>query len=113
MKAAERRAASASPLRPRLLRRLVGGDELAAGQLAGEPRSPGRGPNPVRIAQDGPAAFYEGAIGRAIHHSMQQQGGFLCLADLQADEAEWWPRFEAELSTNLDAETAADRRIAG
>jgi gamma-glutamyltranspeptidase/glutathione hydrolase len=44
----------------------------------------------AHIAQDGVAAFYDGPIGQAIHRTMQQQGGFLSLADLQADEAEWW-----------------------
>ena len=43
-----------------------------------------------RIAQDGPSAFYNGSIGQAIHQTMQQQGGFLSLADLEANAAEWW-----------------------
>ena len=45
----------------------------------------------ARIAQDGPAALYHGPIGQAIHQTIQQQGGFLTLADLQNDQAEWWP----------------------
>ena len=42
------------------------------------------------IAQDGPVSFYSGSIGQAIHDTMQRQGGFLSLVDLEAAQAEWW-----------------------
>jgi len=42
------------------------------------------------IADSGAAAFYGGAIGRRIDQTMRDAGGFLALADLTADKAEWW-----------------------
>lgn len=41
------------------------------------------------IAEEGPAAFYTGAIGQAIDAAMKEADGFLTLADLAADRAEW------------------------
>ena len=42
------------------------------------------------IAEQGAKAVYGGAIGQAIDKEMQKTGGFLSLADLEADKAEWW-----------------------
>ena len=42
------------------------------------------------IADSGAAAFYGGTIGRAIDRAMRDAGGFLALADLTSDKAEWW-----------------------
>ncbi|CAN5872725.1 gamma-glutamyltransferase [soil metagenome] len=42
------------------------------------------------IADEGAAAFYTGGIARAIAAAMQEADGFLTLADLAADRAEWW-----------------------
>ena len=42
------------------------------------------------IADGGAAAFYGGSIGRAIDRAMRDAGGFLALADLTSDKAEWW-----------------------
>ena len=42
------------------------------------------------IANDGARAVYGGEIGQAIDRTMRESGGFLALADLQADNAEWW-----------------------
>jgi len=42
------------------------------------------------VAEGGARAFYEGEIGRAIDAAMRQAGGFLSLADLRNDKAEWW-----------------------
>jgi gamma-glutamyltranspeptidase / glutathione hydrolase len=42
------------------------------------------------IAAGGPDAFYRGSIGKAIDAAMRAAGGFLALADLEADRAEWW-----------------------
>jgi len=41
------------------------------------------------VAEGGGQAFYEGEIGRAIDAAMRQGGGFLSLADLRNDKAEW------------------------
>ena len=41
------------------------------------------------VVQRGPAAFYEGEIGAAVDRAMRQAGGFLALADLKKDRAEW------------------------
>ncbi|MCP4897832.1 MAG: gamma-glutamyltransferase [bacterium] len=43
-----------------------------------------------RIATEGPAALYGGSIGEAIDGEMHRTGGFLSLADLSSDIAEWW-----------------------
>jgi gamma-glutamyltranspeptidase/glutathione hydrolase len=42
------------------------------------------------IAEEGAAAFYTGEIARAIDDAMKEAEGFLTLADLAADRAEWW-----------------------
>ena len=42
------------------------------------------------IAEQGAKAVYGGAIGKAIDREMRKAGGFLSLADLEADKAEWW-----------------------
>ena len=42
------------------------------------------------VATNGAAAFYTGAIGKAIDAEMRRRGGFLTLADLERDRAEWW-----------------------
>lgn len=41
------------------------------------------------IVQRGPAAFYEGEIGAAVDRAVREAGGFLSLADLKRDRAEW------------------------
>jgi gamma-glutamyltranspeptidase/glutathione hydrolase len=41
------------------------------------------------IAEEGAAAFYTGRIAQAIDAAMKEAGGFLTLADLAADQAEW------------------------
>ncbi len=43
------------------------------------------------VASEGPDVFYRGPIGRAIDAAMRESGGFLALADLEADRAEWYP----------------------
>jgi gamma-glutamyltranspeptidase/glutathione hydrolase len=43
-----------------------------------------------RIAAEGPGALYGGDLGRAIDAEMKARGGFLALADLESDRAEWW-----------------------
>jgi gamma-glutamyltranspeptidase/glutathione hydrolase len=43
------------------------------------------------IAGGGPDVFYRGRVARAIDAAMRDSGGFLALADLQADRAEWYP----------------------
>ena len=42
------------------------------------------------IAEEGAGAFYTGALARAIDAAMKEADGFLTLADLAADRAEWW-----------------------
>jgi gamma-glutamyltranspeptidase/glutathione hydrolase len=42
------------------------------------------------IADHGARVFYSGEIAKAIASAMQEAGGFLALADLAADRAEWW-----------------------
>jgi gamma-glutamyltranspeptidase/glutathione hydrolase len=42
------------------------------------------------IATQGAGAVYGGPLGAAIDSAMQAAGGFLALADLQRDKAEWW-----------------------
>ena len=42
------------------------------------------------IADSGAKAFYGGPIGKAIDAAMKESGGFLALADLTSDKAEWW-----------------------
>lgn len=42
------------------------------------------------IAAEGPEVFYSGALARAIDGAMREADGFLALADLEADRAEWW-----------------------
>jgi gamma-glutamyltranspeptidase/glutathione hydrolase len=41
------------------------------------------------VAERGAAAFYQGEIASAIEGAMKEAGGFLSLADLARDEAEW------------------------
>ena len=43
-----------------------------------------------QIADKGAKAVYGGKIGQAIEKEMKRSGGFLSLADLVADQAEWW-----------------------
>ena len=43
-----------------------------------------------RIAAEGPGVLYGGDLGRAIDATMKARGGFLALADLTSDRAEWW-----------------------
>lgn len=42
------------------------------------------------IAEQGAGAFYGGELGEAIDGAMREAGGFLSLADLTIDRAEWW-----------------------
>ena len=42
------------------------------------------------IADSGAVAFYGGSLGRTIDRAMRDAGGFLALADLTSDKAEWW-----------------------
>jgi gamma-glutamyltranspeptidase/glutathione hydrolase len=48
------------------------------------------------IAAEGARAVYGGKLGSAIDLSMREEGGFLTLADLEANEAEWWPHLALE-----------------
>lgn len=43
-----------------------------------------------QIATKGVDVFYEGSIANSIDKTMQSMGGFLRLADLKNDKAEWW-----------------------
>ena len=43
-----------------------------------------------KIAEAGPEALYGGPLGQAVDATMKSAGGFLALADLTADRAEWW-----------------------
>jgi gamma-glutamyltranspeptidase/glutathione hydrolase len=43
----------------------------------------------IRIAQDGPAAFYEGDVAKAIVKFCQEQGGLLSLDDLKRHKVRW------------------------
>lgn len=60
---------------------LARGDRLQQADLATSLRM---------IAEEGAAAFYTGALAKAIGAAMQEADGFLSLADLAADRAEWW-----------------------
>ncbi len=42
------------------------------------------------IAEEGAGVFYGGRLGKAIDEEMRRDGGFLALADLVNDKAEWW-----------------------
>jgi gamma-glutamyltranspeptidase/glutathione hydrolase len=42
------------------------------------------------VAAEGPEAFHGGRLGRAIEQAMREADGFLRLADLEQNEAEWW-----------------------
>jgi gamma-glutamyltranspeptidase / glutathione hydrolase len=57
------------------------GDRLVQADLARSLR---------RIVEQGPRALYGGELGRAVDQAMREAGGFLSLADLEADQAEWW-----------------------
>lgn len=57
------------------------GDRLVQADLARSLR---------RIVDEGPRALYGGGLGRAVDEAMREAGGFLSLADLEADGAEWW-----------------------
>src|SRR5687768_12272148 len=48
------------------------------------------------IADSGAAAFYGGSLGRTIDRAMRDAGGFLALADLTSDKAEWWDPISIE-----------------
>lgn len=42
------------------------------------------------IAEKGAGVFYRGELGKAIDDEMRKAGGFLAMADLVNDKAEWW-----------------------
>jgi len=42
------------------------------------------------IAEKGAGVFYGGELGKAIDDEMRKAGGFLAMADLVNDKAEWW-----------------------
>jgi len=42
------------------------------------------------VAEKGAGVFYGGALGKAIDDEMRKAGGFLAMADLVNDKAEWW-----------------------
>ena len=63
-------------------RPLQPGERLVQADLAGTLRA---------VASGGPDVFYRGPVGRAIDAAMRGSGGFLALADLEADRAEWYP----------------------
>lgn len=42
------------------------------------------------VAEQGRSVFYEGALANKIVETMQAEGSFLALHDLQQDQAEWW-----------------------
>lgn len=60
---------------------LARGERLRQADLAASLRT---------IAQEGASAFYTGSIARAIDAAMREADGFLTLADLAANRAEWW-----------------------
>lgn len=60
---------------------IVFGDKLNQKDLAGTYK---------QIAQGGVDIFYQGSIANGIDRAMQEKGGFLSLADLKNDKAEWW-----------------------
>jgi gamma-glutamyltranspeptidase/glutathione hydrolase len=43
------------------------------------------------IAEKGAGVLYGGELGKAIDDEMRKAGGFLVMADLVNDKAEWWP----------------------
>jgi gamma-glutamyltranspeptidase/glutathione hydrolase len=60
---------------------LLAGERLVQSDLANSLRM---------IATRGAPVFYYGDLGQAIDRAMQEAGGFLSIADLRADRAEWW-----------------------
>ena len=48
------------------------------------------------VAERGPEVFYGGELGQAIDAEMKSRGGFLALADLVSDKAEWWEPIHVE-----------------
>jgi gamma-glutamyltranspeptidase/glutathione hydrolase len=42
------------------------------------------------VAEQGPGVLYGGELGRAVDAAMREAGGFLALADLKNDRAEWF-----------------------
>lgn len=62
-------------------RPLAAGERLVQKDLAASLR---------RVADEGPGVLYGGDLGQAIDAEMKARGGFLALADLTSDRAEWW-----------------------
>ncbi len=60
---------------------LAKGDKLIQRDLANSLR---------KVAESGRSVFYEGELAKTIHTTMEAQGSFLAIDDLQNDEAEWW-----------------------
>ena len=48
------------------------------------------------IADSGAGAFYGGSLGQTIDRAMRDAHGFLALADLESDKAEWWDAIAIE-----------------
>ncbi len=48
------------------------------------------------VAREGPPALHGGALGVAVDRAMREADGFLRLADLAENEAEWWAPIEIE-----------------
>jgi gamma-glutamyltranspeptidase/glutathione hydrolase len=59
----------------------VPGDKLIQKDLAATYR---------RISNEGVNVFYKGALATSIDKAMKEKDGFLRIADLQNDKAEWW-----------------------
>ncbi len=60
---------------------LLAGERLVQSDLANSLRM---------ISTRGASVFYYGELGQAIDRAMQEAGGFMSLADLRADRAEWF-----------------------
>jgi gamma-glutamyltranspeptidase/glutathione hydrolase len=43
-----------------------------------------------RISEQGARVLHGGGLGRAVDEAVREAGGFLTLADLKANQAEWW-----------------------
>jgi len=48
------------------------------------------------VVRSGPAVFYEGELGAAVVRTVKEAGGFLSLADLKKDRAEWFEPISIE-----------------
>ena len=68
-------------------RPLIPGDRLTQADLAASLEM---------VAAEGPTALHGGALGEAVDRTMRETEGFLRLADLAENEAEWWAPIAVE-----------------